>query len=457
MTQLNNQQKDIMELQRQNNENNNPSEIQDKLDEILQYVADSDAMKRNEGLAIAQTESNVEDLVEDSGKAEIQNSAENNIETEKTDHGCSKEISSQSSSTYFDQETNCSSTSSKPDTIQQESAEEQNQAISTTPDFITIKNNIDVQKIEVFNKPLKVSKDYISSILTFTDQSDNTKLIAAASYDKNIYIIRQSDKKLIKTIKKHTDLVISLAITTSSVYNNKGTEPEATTTTQLLVSGGDDAEIYFWDIQNDFASVGMSWKCEDKISKILPYTLTTASENKERQMLAVALEDTSIELWDIEEQKKVETLRGGHDKEGFIFALDVFKRHDNNKLYLASGDINLKLNLWCLDYKSKRPKTISGDRGIYSLVTFEIEDEVNNGDGDGDIQKTRFIAAGGKGLVTIWKMNDAKSHRRQYEIYHEFGNIEGNCVNGIKVFFVACADNDSNDTVLLSTVNEDGW
>lgn len=339
---------------------------------------------------------------------------------------------------------------------------------------------------------------------TNNDISTKEKFIATASLDKTIKITsllqnnNEKDKNqnqnnknnnenqntvftVVKTIKAHKHRVMSIVMTEIDGQN-------------VIASASWDKTIRFWNCtntRNTFNHIA-TLKTSEKAHRLVPFFLqqhhpqqqsiqqsshsakSAAHASGGKHMLACALYNGTIEIWDVQAFRKVEMLSHGHSH--CIMALDVFEY--KSILYLVSGDIMKKLNVWRLssplDPSNKKNnddgwgvskkknnnhkliKTLSKRGGITSVCTFpfylddEEEDEQDEG-GSTSHCKDVIIAACKKRDVVLYRMSN-------YEVYHRF-DFEKDCIFAIKPFVIRGGAGVGSGTRrrMLATTSDKGW
>jgi len=244
-----------------------------------------------------------------------------------------------------------------------------------------IRRNPSIPLISLIRKPpvhLGLQNQTIQDVLIFETKQNNKKekMIAVGSNvsQEKINIVRLSDKKVIKTINDLGYVLQSLVIVRMDGVD-------------VIASGSRDMQVKFWSTDNNYEEV-TSFECSGQIRSLAAY------EQNGKQMLACGLFHGLIEIWEVQSMKRVKTLNDGDNKT--IRLLHTFKYE--NMIYLLTGDINNKLNLWSLSDGYKLISTITEDDvEIRSLTTFKFKQDL-------------LIAACGKQHVTLYSMRYQKVH-----------------------------------------------
>lgn len=143
--------------------------------------------------------------------------------------------------------------------------------------------------------------------------------LAVAASDGFIYLLEADSWKLKKKWKAHENSVFCLA------YDPKG---------RYLYSGGRDAYLRIWDIENHFQ--------EKPTEAAHLFTLNALAFHPNAPILATASRDKSIKIWDIENfrlLKVIDAIKGGH----LNSVNDLWWSTYQNQLVSSSDDRSLRV------------------------------------------------------------------------------------------------------------------
>ncbi|WP_414756702.1 WD40 repeat domain-containing protein, partial [Anabaena sp. CCY 9910] len=144
------------------------------------------------------------------------------------------------------------------------------------------------------------------------------KYLIDSSIEKTIKVWNLQSKKLLFTLKGHTDLVTALAITPDGKY---------------LISGSKDKTLNVWDIEN----IKLLFTLYGHSDSITDITVT----NDGKQVISSS-SDRTIKVWDLENRKELFTLRGHTESITTVKATP-----DNKQIISASADKTLQV--WDLE------------------------------------------------------------------------------------------------------------
>jgi len=211
-------------------------------------------------------------------------------------------------------------------------------------------------------KIIKTLKEHTNNVLSVAITPDG-KSLASGSWDRTIIIWNPVTGEDIKTLTGHSDWVCSLAFSSDGNY---------------IISGSYDQTIKIWEVKK--------WECIRTISGHFSF-INFVAFSPDGKYIASSSYDKSIKIWKVESGECIRTLKG-HALEVWSIAFSPDGKH------LVSGSIDKTIKIWEIE-TGKCINTLVGHTDwVYSVVFSP----------DG-----KYIASGSRdklARIWNWKAND---------------------------------------------------
>jgi len=260
----------------------------------------------------------------------------------------------------------------------------------------------------------------VSGIINTTDEFGNIiskQYIISGSDDETIKIWDISTFKLVKTLKKHTGAVLSVAVSsiinTTDKFANIISSVENTATLpdnigkQYIISGSGDETIKIWDLST-FKLVKTLKKHTDNVTSVaVSSIINTADEFGNiisKQYIISGSGKETIKIWDLSTFKLVTTLEGHTDWINCVAVSGIINTADNiEKQYIISGSEDKTIKIWDLS-TFELVETLEGHN--YSVISIAVSGINNIADKFGNIISEQYIISGSSDkTIKIWDLS----------------------------------------------------
>jgi len=243
-------------------------------------------------------------------------------------------------------------------------------------------------------KTLKVHTDdvisvVVSGIINVSDEFGNIiskQYIISGSSDTTIKIWDLSTFELVTTLKGHTYAVYSVAV--SGKY---------------IISGSRDKTIKIWDLSTFKLVATLEGHTNDVNSVVVSSVFNTANKfgnNISKQYIISGSRDRTIKIWDFSTFELVETLEGHTDTVWSVAVSGIINTSDNiEKQYIISGSFDNTIKIWDLS-TFKLVATLEGHTNFVSSVAVSGINNTSN-----KFEKKYIISASWDETIKIWDLS----------------------------------------------------
>ncbi|MUH01380.1 protein kinase [Scytonema sp. UIC 10036] len=204
------------------------------------------------------------------------------------------------------------------------------------------------------------------NITNFTSKKNVKGLIVSGSDDKSIKIWDLKNKKEIRTLKGHKELVYSVALSADG---------------QTLASGGKDNTIRIWNLNTG-----------QEIRTLVGHSsyVNSVAMSADSQILASGSYDKTIKIWNLKTGQEINTLKG-HEGEVLSVAISP------DGLTLASGGTDRTVKIWNLK-TGQLLRTLTGHLGDVNAVAISPNQKI-------------VVSVSDDKTVKIWNLNTGRELR----------------------------------------------